>query len=63
MYDWFFVSTGDGARTHTWFPITDFESVASAIPPLLRISRRTGLRVFFIPILSEACPRSGSSRR
>lgn len=37
MYDWFFVSTGDGARTHTWLPITDFESVASAIPPLLRI--------------------------
>ena len=41
MYDWVFVSTGDGARTHTWFPITDFESVASAIPPLLRISRRS----------------------
>ena len=36
-------SARDGSRTHTPFQITDFESVASAIPPpgLGRISYRS----------------------
>ena len=34
------LSTGGGTRTHTRLPSTDFESVASTIPPLRRGERR-----------------------